>query len=81
MAIRGGVMITAENLTDEQVRQWEKSEVARLASPGLRSKVGAIAAAALGQAVGVELTNGNPSDVRRSARDRIAAAINARANR
>jgi hypothetical protein len=29
-------------LTDEEIRAWEKSEIVRLASPGLRRKVGAL---------------------------------------
>lgn len=71
-------MVTPETLTDETIREWEKREVARLASPGLRRKVAAISAAALGQAVGVELSQGDPVHVRVAARQRICDAINAR---
>lgn len=73
--------VTPETLTDEMIRRWEKSEIAALASPGLRRKVGAIVAAALGHASGIEFTNGDPADVKRAARQRICDAINtARAN-
>jgi hypothetical protein len=70
--------VTADTLTEDEIRRWEKSEVARLSSPGLRRKVGAIAAAELGHAAGIEFTNCDSADVKRSARVQISDFINSR---